>query len=156
MCNRIWNFNLVAYLQLNRTKLPVFHLLPELNIVQSISSLLHSVLLLSIPKQDLLIILFLCGTGNIIKLNWSWNKIILFPVWMILFSVLRIDAGNLGGNKKHFVMKLFCQRPWSARNNSISCLVDSISCSEHSIWTLQGRYPTFCKIRFSIPALKIG
>ena len=91
--------------------------------------LLNFVLLLSIPKSDLLI---------------------------ILFPVLRIDADTLGENEKLFLMKLFCQRPWTARNNSISCLDDSISCSEYSIWTPQVKYQTFCKIRFSIPALKIG
>ena len=49
MCNRKWNFDLVAYLQWNCTKWPVFHLHPELNMCSLFP--LKLVLLLSICNQ---------------------------------------------------------------------------------------------------------
>ena len=69
--------------------------------------------------------------------SWSYDTIIPFPVLMILFPVLKLNAKLKGEHEKHFVKEVI----WSgglARNNIISCLADSISCFEHLIWALQG------------------
>jgi len=44
---------------------------------------------------------------------------------------LKIIFEPLGTNEKHSVKEVFDQRPGSERNNSISCLDDSISCFEN-------------------------
>ena len=49
------------------------------------------------------------------------GEIILFPVWMIPFPVLKTNFEPFGSNKKHFVKKFLDQRLGSGRNNSISC-----------------------------------
>ena len=59
------------------------------------------------------------------------EEIIPFPVWMIPFPVLKTNFEPFGSNKKHFVKKVLDQRLGSGRNNSISCLDNSISCFEN-------------------------
>ena len=59
------------------------------------------------------------------------GEIIPFPVWMIPFPVLKINFKPLGTNERHLVKEVFDQRPGSRRNNSISCLDNSISCFEN-------------------------
>ena len=52
-------------------------------------------------------------------------------IWIIPFSILKIDFEPLGSNGKHFEKKFFDQRPGIGRYDSISCLDDSISCFEN-------------------------
>ena len=49
------------------------------------------------------------------------GEIIPFPVWVILFPVLKTNFELLGKYGENVVKKFFDQRPGSVRNNSISC-----------------------------------
>ena len=44
--------------------------------------------------------------------------------------------------------KFFDQKPGSGRNNSISCLDDSISCFENQFWIPWNKWETFYKKKF--------
>ena len=52
-------------------------------------------------------------------------------VWIIPFPVLKINFEPLGSNERHLYKKFLNQRPGSGRNNSISCLDNSISYFEN-------------------------
>ena len=84
------------------------------------------------------------------------GEIILFPIWIILFPVLKINFEPHRTNEKHFLKKVFDQRPGSWRNNSISCLDDSISCFENQCWTTWSKWKTFCNRSFLIRDPEVG